>query len=186
MNNLPVRIETDRLFVQTPLLPFTEKILNYLTINREFFQPWLPSPTTDFYTLKGQKKILEEDLILMKQGLQTRFYLFKKNDEKIIGDFTFGNIVRGVMQSCFLGYKLSQIENGKGYMSEALIAGIDFAFEQLMLHRIEVSIIPRNKRSTSMIEKLGFRYEGLSLEYIMINGVWEDHYRYAKLNIRFK
>jgi ribosomal-protein-alanine N-acetyltransferase len=186
MDNLPVRIETERLIVQTPLPSFTEKILSYLITNREFFQPWLPLGTADFYTLNGQQDILEEDLLLMKQGLQTRFYLFKKDDEKIVGDFTFGNIARGVLQSCFLGYKLSQKENGKGYMAEALHAGIDYAFDQLMLHRIEANIIPRNKRSIALIENLGFRNEGLSREYLKINGVWEDHHRYAKLNIKLK
>jgi ribosomal-protein-alanine N-acetyltransferase len=54
-----------------------------------------------------------------------------------------------------------------------------FAFEQLALHRMEVNIVPRNRASRRVAEKLGLREEGVSRAYLQIRGRWEDHVRYA-------
>ena len=54
-----------------------------------------------------------------------------------------------------------------------------FAFEELMLHRLEICIIPRNDRSRRVMEKLQIREEGLAQRLLEINGVWEDHVRYG-------
>jgi ribosomal-protein-alanine N-acetyltransferase len=64
-------------------------------------------------------------------------------------------------------------------MPEALVLVARFAFEQVHLHRIQVSIIPRNQRSRRVVEKLKLRDEGIAQRYLEINGVWEDHVRYA-------
>jgi len=68
---------------------------------------------------------------------------------------------------------------GNGYTPEAFVVLARFAFEELMLHRLQVSIIPRNRASHRVAEKLGLRDEGTALRYLEINGVWEDHVRYA-------
>jgi ribosomal-protein-alanine N-acetyltransferase len=62
---------------------------------------------------------------------------------------------------------------------EALVVLSRFAFEELGLHRVQVAIIPRNRNSRRVVEKLGLREEGLAERYLEINGVWEDHVRYA-------
>ena len=54
-----------------------------------------------------------------------------------------------------------------------------FAFEELHLHRIEICIIPRNTNSLRVVEKLNLRNEGLAERFLEINGMWEDHYRFA-------
>ncbi len=70
----------------------------------------------------------------------------------------------------------------KGYMTEAIEKGISIMFSGYKLHRIEANVIPRNKRSLRVVEKLGFKHEGFSPKYLKINGVWEDHERFAILN----
>jgi len=62
---------------------------------------------------------------------------------------------------------------------EAVVATLRFAFEDLGLHRVEISIIPRNRSSRRVVEKLGIRMEGIALRYLEIDGRWEDHARYA-------
>ena len=54
-----------------------------------------------------------------------------------------------------------------------------FAFEELAFHRIEVAIVPRNRASRRVVEKLELREEGVALRYLEIDGRWEDHVRYA-------
>jgi ribosomal-protein-alanine N-acetyltransferase len=55
----------------------------------------------------------------------------------------------------------------------------DYCFFQLGLHRMEICIRPENAPSLRVVEKLGFRYEGLRRRYIHINGDWRDHYCFA-------
>jgi ribosomal-protein-alanine N-acetyltransferase len=64
-------------------------------------------------------------------------------------------------------------------MPESLVILSQFAFDELHLHRIQISIIPRNSASRRVVEKLGIRDEGIAARYLEINGVWEDHVRYA-------
>jgi ribosomal-protein-alanine N-acetyltransferase len=59
------------------------------------------------------------------------------------------------------------------------VVTLRFAFEAISLHRVEISIIPRNHASRRVVEKLGIRDEGIALRYLEIDGVWEDHVRYA-------
>jgi ribosomal-protein-alanine N-acetyltransferase len=68
---------------------------------------------------------------------------------------------------------------GRGLMVEALGLVIDHCFDTLRLHRLEAACIPSNNRSVRVLEKAGFRREGLLHSYLKINGVWQDHYLYA-------
>jgi ribosomal-protein-alanine N-acetyltransferase len=183
MNALPVIIETERLLLQTPEIGFGGRVLSYLESNRQFFEPWTSKASPVYYTLRTQKELLKADMDFFTQGSQVHFYILTKTDSRrIIGDFTFSNIIRGPFQSCVLGYKLAQNENNKGYMTESLRSGINYMFREMQMHRIEANIIPRNKPSIRVIEKLEFKKEGLSEKFLQINGVWEDHLRYAKLS----
>ncbi|MED2962046.1 GNAT family protein, partial [Bacillus thuringiensis] len=95
---------------------------------------------------------------------------------------SFNLIVRGIYQSCVLGYKLDKAELNKGYTTEALRKAIQVAFEEFQLHRIEAPIMPRNLASIQVVTKIGFQYEGVSRKMLMVNGVWEDHMRWVLLN----
>ena len=88
----------------------------------------------------------------------------------------------GAFLSCYLGYKLDKDEINKGYMTEAVKKGVEVVFNELGLHRIEANIMPRNKASLRVVEKLGFYNEGLAYKYLKINGKWEDHIHMVLLN----
>lgn len=111
------------------------------------------------------------------------FYLFdvRKDAPKghVLGRVTLGRVLRGPFQNVFLGYWLDATCQSKGLMTEAVSAVVGFAFGPLGLHRVQASIMPRNVASTRVVEKLGFRHEGVSLRYLQIAGKWEDHAIYA-------
>ena len=88
-------------------------------------------------------------------------------------------MVRGAMQSGTIGYWIDQAHAGNGYIAEAVVVVMQFAFEQLGLHRVEICIVPRNERSRRIVEKFDVREEGVAQRYLEINGVWEDHIRYG-------
>lgn len=95
------------------------------------------------------------------------------------GEMNLSAIQRGPFQSCYVGYWIDQEVAGNSYTPEALVVAARFAFEHLMLHRLQVAIVPRNTASLRVVEKLDLRREGLAERYVEINGVWEDHYRFA-------
>lgn len=99
--------------------------------------------------------------------------------QQLIGEMNVSAIQRGPFQNAYVGYWIDQRQAGFGYTPEALVVAMRFAFDDLRLHRIQIAIIPRNKPSRRVVEKLGIRLEGLAERYLEINGVWEDHMRYA-------
>src|SRR5207302_7953527 len=98
---------------------------------------------------------------------------------RFAGEINLSGVQRGPFQNAYVGYWIGEAFAGHGYVPEALVVLVRFAFEDLRLHRIQVAIIPRNGNSRRVVEKLGLREEGLAERYLEINGVWEDHVRYA-------
>jgi ribosomal-protein-alanine N-acetyltransferase len=100
-------------------------------------------------------------------------------DGVLAGEMNLGSIQRGAYQNSYVGYWIDRRHAGKGYTPEALVMVLQHAFDDLALHRVQISIIPRNSSSHRVVEKLGIRSEGVALRYLEIDGVWEDHLRYA-------
>ena len=99
--------------------------------------------------------------------------------ERFAGEVTLSSIQRGPFQSGFIGYWIDEVMAGRELVPEAVVVALRFAFETISLHRVEISIIPRNLASRRVVEKLGIREEGVALRFLEIDGVWEDHVRYA-------
>ena len=87
--------------------------------------------------------------------------------------------MQGAFQSAHVGYWVAADQAGRGYIPESLVVLMQFAFEKIGLHRLQISIVPRNSPSRRVVEKLNLRCEGLSEKYLEIAGVWEDHLRFA-------
>ena len=95
------------------------------------------------------------------------------------GGVNINTIVRGRFQSAAIGYWAFAPAAGRGLMSEALRLTISYAFGDLDLHRLEANIQPANEASVRLVKRNGFRYEGLSPDYLFIDGAWRDHERWA-------
>ncbi|MGQ0744594.1 MAG: GNAT family N-acetyltransferase [Acidimicrobiales bacterium] len=98
---------------------------------------------------------------------------------RLSGEINISCVQRGPFQNAYVGYWIDEAVAGRGYMPEALALALEFAFENLGLHRVQVAIIPRNGASRRVVDKLAMRAEGVAQRYLAINGVWEDHIRYA-------
>ncbi len=97
----------------------------------------------------------------------------------LAGEINLSGVQRGPFQNTYVGYWMDEARAGRGYVPESLVTVSRFAFEDLRLHRVQVAIIPRNRASRRVVEKLGLRDEGTAVRYLAINGRWEDHIRYA-------
>lgn len=175
--------ETERLVLKGLDKTYADMTLDYFIRNKDFFEEWDPQKGDDFYTKEYQEELLDREAANSESGSVLNLWIFKKDDDRrIIGYISFGNIVRGPFLSCYLGYKLDKDEINKGYVTEAIRKGIDIVFDEYGLHRIEANIMPKNKRSLRVVEKLGFYNEGLAYKYLKINGMWEDHIHMVLLN----
>jgi ribosomal-protein-alanine N-acetyltransferase len=102
--------------------------------------------------------------------------------DQVIGSIGVSNIVRGAFQAAYLGYNISQDQQGKGLMTEALTAVTYYAFNDLNLHRLMANYRPENAASARVLEKLDFIKEGIAKNYLMVDGQWCDHVLTSKTN----
>ena len=169
MELVPAALET-RCLILLPAAPgLAPAVLDYYLRNAAFLAPFEPERPAGFYTAEHHARELAADVQKAVPG-------------RVIGSVALNNIVRGAFQSCFLGYKLDGALCGRGYMTQAVEACTRFAFGPAALHRVEANVMPRNTASLRVLEKCGYRPEGLARRYLRINGVWEDHIHMVRLN----
>lgn len=151
------------------------------TVNEEWLTKWEPA------RLNGQP-----DVVRSRQAFASRCAARQRErqigtgygfgifvDGHLAGEMNVSSIQRGPFQNAYVGYWIDERLAGQEYTPEALVVAIRFAFEELRLHRLQIAIIPRNRASRRVVEKLGIRLEGMAERYLEINGTWEDHLRYA-------
>jgi ribosomal-protein-alanine N-acetyltransferase len=95
------------------------------------------------------------------------------------GQLTVGSIIWGSARSAQVGYWIDEAYAGRGILPTALAMAVDHCFFVVGLHRIEATIRPENRPSRRVVEKLGFREEGLRRKSLHIDGHWRDHLCYA-------
>jgi [ribosomal protein S5]-alanine N-acetyltransferase len=100
-------------------------------------------------------------------------------DEQLVGQLTVGSIQWGSLRCAQMGYWIGQEYAGRGIVPTGVAMATDYCLSTLGLHRIEVNIRPENVASLRVVEKLGFRDEGLRLKYLHIDGAWRDHRAFA-------
>jgi ribosomal-protein-alanine N-acetyltransferase len=98
---------------------------------------------------------------------------------EVVGQLNISNILYGSVLSGTIGYWVSKDVAGRGIMTSAVAQAIDYAFQELRLHRIEIDIRPENIASLRVVEKLGLRKEGIKQKFIHIDGAWRDHLVFA-------
>ena len=175
--------ETQRLRFTLAAPALAASVAEYYRRNRDFLQPYEPRRDEAFFTARAQKRYLVQEAKMARRDECYRFYLSRKEDPgEIIGMVGLNSVVRGAFQSSFVGYKLDRRFLRRGYMTEALRKAVEIAFHDLLLHRLEANIMPRNTPSLRVAEKAGFRSEGLAIKYLQVDGVWEDHLHMVRLN----
>ncbi|MCP4004954.1 MAG: GNAT family N-acetyltransferase [bacterium] len=163
----------ERVFLRHPMAGDRSEFTAAVCRSRKQHRPFVYAPSTrsafDAYLQRLRRSSHEGYLVC---SLETR---------AIVGIININEIVRGGLQSGFLGYYALAPFEGKGLMAEGLELVIERAFEKLKLHRLEANIQPVNKRSIALVERSGFQREGFSYRYLKVGGRWRDHERWAIL-----
>ncbi len=151
-----------------------------LAQDRAFMAPYAPDRTDAYYTVDGQRALLESLLEANDRGVTLPLAIVA--DDRLVGRITLNEIVRGPLQSCSVGYWVSQAENGKGLATEAVRETLATAFGPLGLHRVQAGTLVDNVRSQRVLGRNGFVRYGLAPGYLKIDGRWQDHVLFQKLN----
>lgn len=169
------RIVTKRLLLRLANREDVPYIIKYYSDNKTYLSPFYPAWSESFFTEEHWNSEVEIALQEFIQGYSLRLLIFSQSESKIVGIINFRNFIRGSAQFCTIGYSLAEEEQGKGYMTEALQASIDYVFEELKMHRIMANYMPHNQSSGNLLKRLGFVVEGYARDYLLINGQWQDH-----------
>jgi ribosomal-protein-alanine N-acetyltransferase len=149
--------------------------------SRDFLIPWEPTWPIDDLTRAAFRQRMRRYAEDQRTDQAYPFFVFRKEDNVLVGGLVLASIRRGVAQAGSLGYWIGARYARHGHMTAALRALIPAAFEVLRLHRLEAACIPTNMASIRLLEKVGFQREGYAREYLCINGTWQDHLLYARL-----
>lgn len=167
----------------TTIRPFetehAEALLDLRFRNEDFCAPYDPSSLVVPRTLAEQLERLDVERGDWDADRGYTFGIFPLGDGTLVGRVQLSHVMRGSLQNAELGYFVDEKANARGFATDAARLAVRFAFEHARLHRVQAGAMPRNTRSIRVLEKAGLRHEGRALNYLEVNGVWEDHEIFA-------
>lgn len=176
-----VRIETERLTLRLPQHGDWHDWAGLRQESADFLTPWEPLWSADHLSRRAFTNRVYWAQRAWTQGTALAVMMFRREDGRIVGAITLDHIRRGPAQAGTLGYWIGQPHARRGYMREAIQGVVHFAFNDLDLSRIDAACLPENVASRGVLEKCGFKYEGVAQSYLQINGRWRNHVLYASL-----
>lgn len=156
--------------LETPSAKLREEFLAAVARSRDLHRPWAYPPST--------RDAFHAAIERLKLKTQLSYWIRAETGE-LAGVINVSEIVRGNFRSAYLGFYAFVPYAGRGYMKRGLRAVLDEVFSRHRLHRVEANIQPGNAASRGLVQRIGFRLEGLSLRYLKIGGRWRDHERWA-------
>jgi len=175
-------IESERVMLRTPQMSDYPAWAELRASSREFLMPWEPLWASDELSRASFRRRVRHYLRDLREDIGYALFIYAAATGQLVGGLTLCNVRRGVTQSCTLGYWIGEKYAQQGYMTAAVRAVVPFVFDTLELHRLEAACLPTNTASIRLLEKSGFKREGLARRYLRINGVWQDHLLFALLD----
>jgi len=172
-------LETKRFILKPASIENADEITAFYCHNRKHFKPYFPNFSEDFYTSNYQIETIKNQDNPFKHPRNVTFWVFHKNNHKLVAYTKLSEIIRGFFQNCFISYAVHKDFQNLGFATEIVKRTVGFAFEDLKLHRIEANIVAHNDASIKVVEKCGFNLEGISKKYLKINDTWQDHFRFV-------
>ena len=179
----PVQIETERLSLRPPQHTDFKDWSSLRRSSREFLRPWEPAWAPDHLSRKAFANRVYWSNRAIKNDTALPLFMFNRQDQALVGAITLDHIRRGPSQAGTLGYWVGEKHARQGYMRESIDALVYHAFHRMDLSRIEAACLPENKPSRDLLEKCGFKYEGVAQSYLEIDGRWRTHVLYAHIRL---
>ena len=176
-----VRIETERMSLRLPQHGDWKAWAALREESADFLVPWEPVWAGDHLTRRAFTNRVYWASRAEAQGTALPLLLIRREDQALLGAITLDNIRRGPSQSGTLGYWIGERFSRRGYMREAILSVVHHAFSIMDLSRVEAACLPENAASRGVLEKCGFKYEGVAQSYLQIAGRWRNHVLYSSL-----
>lgn len=176
-----VRIETERMTLRLPVHGDWKQWAALREESAGFLTPWEPVWAGDHLTRRAFTNRVYWAARAEGQGTALPLLLIRREDQALLGAITLDNIRRGPSQSGTLGYWIGERFSRQGFMREAILAVVHHGFTIMDLSRVEAACLPENAASRGVLEKCGFKYEGVAQSYLQIAGRWRNHVLYAAL-----
>jgi ribosomal-protein-alanine N-acetyltransferase len=177
----PIRHRGSRVYLRPPRRADAPAFLAAVQASRRLHGRWVLPPSTPALFAVYVRRFGRPARWEPGRATHAGFLVCRAEDDAIVGVFNLSEIVRGALQSAYLGYYALAPHAGQGYMSEGLGLVLEAAFRTLGLHRVEANVQPDNAASLRLVERAGFAREGYSRRYVKIAGRWRDHVRHALL-----
>ncbi|MBV1866665.1 MAG: GNAT family N-acetyltransferase [Marinosulfonomonas sp.] len=177
-----IRVETERMTLRAPLHSDYRQWAALRRESAEFLKPWEPTWSPEHLTRKSFTNRVYWAQRSISNGSAVPLFLIRREDRALLGAITLDSIRRGPAQAGTCGYWIGQPFARAGYMREALTAMVHYAFSTLDLSRVESACLPENMASRGVLEKCGYKYEGVAQSYLQIDGRWRTHVLYANLH----
>ena len=175
------RVETERLTLRPPIHSDFRAWCALRVKSRAYLTAWEPIWASDHLTRKAFTNRVYWAQRSVTGGTALPLFLIRREDQALLGAITLDNIRRGPSQAGTLGYWTGAPFARQGLMREAITAVVHQAFTRLDLSRIEAACLPENAASRGLLEKTGFKYEGVAQSYLQIDGRWRTHVLYSAL-----
>ena len=176
-----VRVETERMTLRLPEHGDWRQWSEVREASSEFLIKWEPVWSNDHLTRRAFTNRVYWAQRAEAQGQALPMLLIRRADQQLLGALTLDNIRRGPSQTGTFGYWIGAPYPRHGYMGEAILALTHHAFTRMDLSRLEAACLHENLPSRGVLEKCGFKYEGVAQSYLQINGRWRNHVLYANL-----
>lgn len=178
-----VKIETERLTLRPPVHGDHRNWADLRSESQDYLTKWEPAWAGDHLTRRSFTNRVYWAQRSISNGSAVPLFLFRREDDALVGAITLDNIRRGPAQAGTIGYWTGERYARHGYMREAINAVVHHAFHRLDLSRIEAACLPENTPSRRLLESCGFKYEGVAQSYLQIDGRWRTHVLYASLRM---
>ena len=176
-----VRIETERMTLRLPGHDDWRQWTGIRAASEGFLKPWEPVWSDQHLSRRNFSGRVYWAKRAEASGTALPLVMVRRDDQQVVGSITLDNIRRGPAQAGTLGYWVGESFARQGYMREAILGLVHHAFTRLDLSRIEAACLPENLASRGVLEKTGFKYEGVAQAYLQINGRWRNHVLYSCL-----
>jgi len=174
-------IETERLTLRLPAHADHASWVALRQSSMDFLKPWEPTWSRDHLSRRAFTNRVFWSHRAAAQGSALPLFLIRREGGALLGAITLDNIRRGPAQAGTIGYWIGAAHARQGYMTEAIRAVAHHAFTVMDLSRIEAACLPENAASRGVLERAGFKYEGVAQSYLQIDGRWRNHVLYAAL-----
>jgi ribosomal-protein-alanine N-acetyltransferase len=176
-----ILIEGEQVTLRLPMMADHLQWMRLRQEGEQFLKPWEPVWAPDHFSRRAfnNRVYWAKKSVEAAKGLP--LFIIRRADQALLGAITLDNVRQGPAMAGTLGYWIGAEYARMGYMGDALAAVVYYAFHQMDLSRIEAATLPENVASRALLEKTGFKYEGVAQSYLQIAGRWRTHVLYANL-----